>query len=266
MKKYLFLFIVFVSLSSPATAADAVRVFPLQHRPATEVAGVLTGLLDSETRIVAQGQQLVVRGSAAEIARIETLLAALDKAPVNLTIHVRQTVRQGTADLSSAGDGVVRIEPGARRAAAPRLPEQRRIGNMEQSVSQTLRVLDGEHAYISVGRDVPLTGDLAVWAGRNQGYARTVVYRKVSTGFQVSPVMLGDEVLLDLVPQLQFQAEGQPEMIEFQNFRTRVRLPLGVWTEIGSSVSDGSELGKALLSYRSGNEEASRSLWVMVEP
>ncbi|ORJ63608.1 secretin N-terminal domain-containing protein [Geothermobacter hydrogeniphilus] len=254
----LFLFL----LSGGPGLADQGRVFQLQHRSAGELLPLLQPLVDEQTRISGAGQQLVVRGSKDEIQLIAELVNGLDTAVPQFLIQVRQrrsdnqTPSRGRT-LGTAGDGdstTLSTKPG------------RTIGNSRRSVIQSLRIEDGQKGFLQVGRDEPFSTSQSFFAGEIFGFGENIEYRKVSTGFWVEPSLRGKMVRLRLTPQMEaLDSAAKRKTVEFQQAASVIQVPLGVWTNLATSMSDGSDAGRAMLTYKAGHRDQVRDIWIKVD-
>lgn len=240
--------------------AEPVRVFELRHQPAEALLSPLRGLVEPETRLAAQGARLIARGTEQELEKVSDLVQQLDRAPSNLVIHVRQETGQGGRFPSRQGTRIL----GSERQQVS-LQGASRIGNTARGVTQTLRVVDGEEASLTVGRDVAMTEAMAVTAGRHLGYAESITWQRVATGFQVRPVLLDGEALVDIVPWMQNLAAADPRTIEFRELHSTLRLPLGVWTQVSTALFSDNRAGGDAVVYRSGTGHQTDNLWLMIE-
>jgi hypothetical protein len=125
----------------------------------------------------------------------------------------------GTVGSSGARIGITAED--ARRAATER-------------VDQRLQVLEGGRGYIFVGHSRPLQ-DLA-------------------TGFEVTPRIVGDRVVLEIVPER-----------ETQRAATTVTTRLGEWVEIAAAASTAARDDRGLASASGRRATESRRVWVKVE-
>lgn len=268
----------YILLCGAAMAATEVRVFTLVHQSAEELEPVVAQTLGDDGKVTAFRNQLIVRGSAADLKAVATLLRELDQRRESLTISVRQqnsSVSTGT-HLGVAAEGRVgdadyeagRVTRGTSRPAtggAVELQAQRTLGNAQSSVEQFLHVLDGDRAFIVVGKKVPFTSDLAVASGKHNAYARSVRYLEVNTGFWVKPTIRGEEVEMEISPRLADATAADPPVIEFQELTTRVRVPVGSWFDLGATMSTGDEVSGAILSHTLQTGSEHRQILIKVD-
>src|SRR5581483_4983582 len=86
------LFTALLFLAAAAVNADTLHIIETRHRPASEIEQVLRPLLRPDEALSASGYRLILRASDARREEMERLVAALDVAPRQLTITVRQGI------------------------------------------------------------------------------------------------------------------------------------------------------------------------------
>ncbi|MDO3376563.1 secretin N-terminal domain-containing protein [Geoalkalibacter halelectricus] len=272
-KHLLVLLLTVVALVCPGSLRAEVKSLELQHIAAEEILPVVRELLGPEVRVSALHNRLIVRGAQADLADFEKIVRQLDVARQMLRVTLRQESRQvETATRFDAegrliGGDVVLGSGGIEVGAA------RRLGTAREARDQFVQVLDGGQARILVGEAAPFTREMAVLVDRHggRGYAQSVDFQEVATGFVVQPLRQGEQVLLEVTPFLQeFAGGGSPAMggarsVIFQEAATRVRVPLGTWYDLAGHLASASEVGAAFVSWRTGAEEARRQILVRVD-
>lgn len=243
-------------------ADDALHTFELRHRPAAEVLPLVRPLLAPGDGASGSGFLLFVRTDPRRLAEIERLLAAIDVAARTLTI----TVRQGSArELAEAEHGVsARVEIGER--ATVRLPGREdpstgvRVGDDNvtyrarsraqtggRMLAQTLRVRDGERAYVRLGQSVPHVQRLLALHGRHAVVAQGVVFEEATSGFEVLPRVRGETVHLEIAPCLTL-SRSPDGVVTFQELRTAVTTRLGEWIDLSELLGAASEIHREILA------------------
>jgi hypothetical protein len=275
-----------LAFSAIQAQSTVLEVIPLRYRAAQEVIPIIQPLLPREGSVSGLQNQLVVRTTPANLEEIKRILASIDVAPRQLLITVRQdadTARQGSrAEVSgSVGGEHGRVTvPGSRDARGGnvvlREGDDRVRANVQESEStasdrniQTVRVLEGREAYVSVGQSVPV---------RERQVRRSVVggqvveqvvegtqYRDVATGFYVVPRITGDRVTLDVSPQRESMSRRVPGAVNVQSMNTTVSGRLGEWMEIGGLSRDASGQQTVILGRSSSVTRDSRRVLVKVD-
>src|SRR5687768_6500009 len=237
------------------------EVIPLRYRAAQEVIPIIQPLLPREGSVSGLQSQLVVRTTPANLEEIKRVLASIDVAPRQLLITVRQdadTARsRSQAEVSgSVGGEQGRVTvPGSRETRGGNIVlregDDRVRANVQESEStasdrntQTVRVLEGREAYVSVGQSVPARERQVRRSAVGGQVVEQVVegtqYRDVATGFYVVPRITGDRVTLDVSPQRESVSRRVPGVVNVQSMNTTVSGRLGEWMEIGGLSRDAS--------------------------
>ena len=267
----------------PQTHADTtvVEVIALQHRTADEVIPLLEPFVGPEGAISGMSGQLIIRATPENLAQIKEILAKIDNAPRRLLITVRQNVtrEQLERELAASGNvtigdhGRVVVRDGGSRdgAAAGYRRGQDQFSGRASSTStlqqagdtQQVQVLEGNQAFIQAGTSVPYPERTIVRDRRRVAVTGGTTYRDVVSGFYVLPRVSGDQVILEMSPQL--TTLGEQGRIAIQGASTRVSARLGDWIELGGIAEDTSErrTGIASASSRTGTDR--RRIFVKVD-
>ena len=263
------------------------EVIPLRHRNAAEVIPIIQPMLAREGSVSGFQGQLVVRTTPANLEEIKRILAAVDTAPRQLLVTVRQDA-QGEVTRSQA-EVSANVGSDHARVVVPPASRDPRGGNValgggDDSVrvqvldsssaasdrnTQTLRVTEGREAFVRVGQSVPV---------RERQVRRTVVggriveqvvegtqYRDVTSGFYVLPRLAGVRVTLDIRPQRESLSEQSSGAVNVQSMVTTVSSRLGEWMEIGGIVQDASGQQSVLLGRSATAARDSRRVLIKVD-
>jgi len=277
-----------VALASIAAHAQStvLEVIPLHYRMAEEVIPIIQPMLAREGSVSGFQGQLIVRTTPANLEEIKRILASLDTAPRQLVITVRQESEVERSRSSAEVSGSVGGDHG--RVTIPGSGDTRggnvvlrdgddrlRVNVLEGSGSerdrseQTVRVMEGREAFVSVGRSVPV---------RERQVQRTVVggrvveqvvesaqYRDIASGFYVLPRVSGDRVTLDVSSQRESLSRRQAGSVNVQSLVTTVSGRLGEWMEIGGVGQDAAGQQSVLLGRTSTTSRDSRRVLIKVE-
>jgi type II secretory pathway component GspD/PulD (secretin) len=235
--------------ATTALAAD-LTIIELRHRTADELLPVLRPLA-ADASISGVDYKLLVRGNAADVARLREAVAVMDRAARQLRVSVRYLNNPSSQEtqLGVSRDGV--------RAGAT-------IATADDASVSSVQVSEGSSAFIAEGQSVPtITGVLAT-RGRVDGAA--IGYRELTTGFNVTPRVNGDRAYVEVVTHQQRQDRGPNASI--QNAGTTLSGPLGAWIEIGGVTTTTSgnslRLGSGA-STRTSTQSDRRVIEVKVE-
>jgi Bacterial type II and III secretion system protein len=288
VRQFLFAFLAGLFWMAPAPltlAADAeLRVIPLKHRLADEVVPVVRPLLAPGESVSGMDSRLIVRAAPRTFAQIEHVLAEVDSPRRNLRISVRhagenervQDDQEVSGDVRRGNTRIV-VTNGARSTGgvtvghtAPdgnvQLRSERRVTTKRDTSTQNLTVLDGGRAFLRVGESIPQVQPFLALVGNRLGVVAAIQYQDVTTGFEVEPRILGEQIQLTVTPRLAFRSNQGAQTINFQELGTVVTVKPGEWVDLGGAVESANEVNRQILSTRrSTDSEASRFL-IRVDP
>lgn len=238
----------------------------LRHRTADELLPLLQPLVEPGGGLTGSGSRLFLRTTPSNAVQIKRLLTQLDRAPRQLTITVRQDRAGAASERSVSADGTVVITSGSGASgvtgrAAIDARDTRTTGT--RSVEQTLRVIEGGSAYITMGTAVPFT--FRRWiAAPSGGWTATqnTVYYEAVTGFFVQPQLSGDAVRLRISPEASTVRSGA---IERALLATEVQVRLGEWVALGGADERGARDRSGVLSGGQTAQASQRGVWVKVD-
>src|SRR5438309_5487462 len=223
---------VFAAWAAHSLTQQALEIIPLRHRTLDQVLPALQPLVEPGGALTGQSGQLIVRTSPANLAEIKRALEAIDRPPRRLQISVRfddslEAASQGIEAGGRVGGGGSRVDArvqGARSAAADR-------------VEQRLVVLEGGRAFITTGQSRPVMQRQRIQTPAGAVAQATIAMPDSGTGFDVTPRVAGDRVLIDIGSQR-----------ETQRIVSTVSGPLGEWFALGAVSEAGardSQIGRA---------------------
>lgn len=239
---------------TPAVKAEdfVLEVVPLQHRPAEELLPVIKPFVADDGTIQADGARLIIRTHPANLSELRGLIAKLDTALRRLLITVKQlsgdTARDGAAAVEGQLDGT-----GAHPRIAARVwrTDTRDDGDRVQRV----QVMEGEQAYIDVGREIPITDFTIRQTQSGQQFSQNTRYAGATTGFYARPRLNGDAVTVEISPYQTTAKENEsaaPPVFAAQSLHTTVTGKLGEWLMIGASSPDVEQDNGAAVAYSTG--------------
>jgi type II secretory pathway component GspD/PulD (secretin) len=263
------------------------EVIPLRYRQAAEVIPVIQPMLAREGSVSGYQGQLVVRTTPANLEEIKRILAALDTAPRQLLITVREDSAlersRSQADISAnvgSDNARVVIPPAGRDPRGGSVvvgegDDKVRLRALEGSSvqggsgTQTVRAMEGREAFVRSGQSAPV---------RERQVQRTMVggkvvervvestqYRDTGSGFYVLPRLAGERVTLDISQQREALLRGASGAASVQGVVTTVSGRMGEWIEIGGIDRDASSQQSALLGRSSAAARDSRRILIKVE-
>ena len=262
-----FVFVVFCSISM----AKDVAVIRIKYRWARELAPIVQSMLspDGSVTVSERVNSLVIVDNPDAIQRVRAYLDQFDKPLEQVRIRVRfyeqRTGEAGSAKVRGrvSGDDWHAATGGRRKDGADISVEEgrrQRTNFSEHAVIATT----GQAAYIVAGKEIPYHErwpDLSRRYGRG---ANTVIFQVVETGFDVTPIISNENVLLKIVPRMAYD-DDQDAVVRFYGAQTEVRVPYGRWVEIGGVGDQKNEVIEEILSRGRSNQTTSMSMSIMAE-
>jgi len=262
---------------------QVMEVITLGYRQAEEVIPLLRPLLAPGGALTGASNQLIVRTTPANLAELKKVLAVVDSKPRQLMISVRQGSLAGasrsSASLSgnvSAGNAQVTVPrpPGAQRDPGIAVQsgntqmEARGISSgatQEAGMTQTLRVLEGNSAFIRTGQTVPVTGSQVRRTPGGGQVTQSTEFVEAASGFYVTPRVNGDRVTLEISTERDRVRNPNAGAVDLQRVNTVVSGRLGEWIEIGGSTSEAARTRSDPLTGASSGARDQRSVTLKVE-
>jgi type II secretory pathway component GspD/PulD (secretin) len=242
------------------------EVITVYNRPASELRPLLLPLLENTDQIVANGDSLIVKTEQERLETITNLIRKLDNPLNNLLITVIQS-RDATAEQLNAGVGfdvnVPLNNPGNTSGRVEGYYNQFQGRNNNQN-AQTIRTLEGVPAHIKAGNVVPITNYQVYQDGYGYPYqSRSTQLIEATTGFEVTPRLIGQQVELDVAPWSdRFNRNGQ---IETQSANTTIRANLGEWVDLGGIEESGQSSGNSNFNYNQQSRQNNLHILVKVD-
>jgi hypothetical protein len=260
------------ALTVASASHAAVEVISLRYRNASEVLPLAKSMLSPEGKISADDRtnSLIIVDSEETVARVKQALAAIDTPVRQATVRVRFQESAAREERSVSGGGRVSGDNwsvsagrGRRRGDGLDVQVQDRSINRSGGSEYFINVLSGSWAYIRIGQDVPYS---AYWVDLCRRHGRTVVYRRIETGFDVKPVVRETLAEVEIVPRIsEMGSSGSSGVERFAEAVTRFHVPLGQWVTIGGSDQSTSEVVRAILEAGSIRQSSVLSIQFMVE-
>ena len=263
---------------------QVLEVITLGYRQADEVIPLLRPLLASGGTLTGTNNKLIVRTTAANLAELKQVLAVVDARPRQFVISVRQSsmaeAGRGTGTVSgtvSAGSNAqvtVPAPPGTRRDPGVVVQsegdsiEGRALSSrsaQDSSVTQTVRVLEGNSAFIRTGHSVPVTSTRSNRTPGGTQITQSTDFANADTGFYVIPRVSGDRVTLEISTARDRVRSPDTGAVNIQRASTVVSGRLGEWIAVGGSSETSERSRSELLSQRHYSSRDERSIMLKVE-
>ena len=244
--------------AAQAWAQGALEIIPLKHRTVEQVLPTLRTLLEPGATISGQSGQLFVRTSPANLAEIKQALEAIDRPSRRLQVLVRfdDALESSSRDVSASGTI-------SNRGSNVELRAQDSRSAAEERIDQRIQVVEGGTARIFTGQSRTLPERQVIRTPAGTISQQTYVVQEATTGFDVSPRLVGGTVHLDIAPQR--EALGPGGTVQGQRIATSVSGRLGEWIEIGGAAAAAARNERGIASSGQARASESRRVWVKVE-
>jgi len=250
---FVWVFISIICWNNPAQGQD-VRVIQVHYRSAAELVGMIKPLMSSDGVVSADSRSntLMVMDSPEKVAFVEQFVRDHDQPQPQLRVEVQFSLKENAqsssigADVDIQGDNWritnTKKNRSSEGSSVSVYANSERLNQERQNISM-IRVSSGSTAYIATGQRIPYTER---WARISRQYAlisETTVFHQVDTGFEVRPVLTGDQILVSITPRLSYVDKvGERDAIFFSEAATELSVQPGQWIEISSSTSEDNEI------------------------
>lgn len=233
-----------ILLLFPLLTHAEMNIITLQHRSAESLIPMLQPVLDEGIGISGRGASLIINCKPWQLEELRPLIEQLDTPLQSLMISVTQGGNGSLATLH--GDVTGSIERPKVRLYGTKKDER-------NSISQQLRVIEGEWATISAGESVPITRQSISRTNRGVSVQQSTQYKDLQSGFEVMPRLNGDRVTLQVRPFRAKRSHGATGSIEQQSINTTITGRVGEWITIGGVDEQQQRAGIGTV-YATGNK------------
>lgn len=284
-KKYSALLVFMLALGCHASAwgETELKIITLQHRFPQEILPSVQAIVGNDGSVTSTQNFLIVRASPESMRQVEQLVAELDTEQKNIRItvsHDKKIMTQqrgaGLSGRAQVGDLQMQIpkQQGEQVGAISRSNQSQSIAldindtslESKQTGQAFLTVLDGQRAFVRVGKSVPYTQQ---WVSFSQRYPSayavisTTQFREITTGFAVRPRYIGQQIEVEITPRIaSLNANGY---VDFEELSTVVRVKPRTWLDIGGVMQSKDEVSRAILSGNQTSDQLQNSVLIMVE-
>jgi hypothetical protein len=262
-----------------AARAQQLEVITLKYRNAEQVIPILQPLVAPGGTISGMNNRLFLRTTPGNLAELKRVLDVVDARPRQLAISVRQDADlerggrgaqvSGSADLGDAGQVTVPGRPRPRGATATSGGVEARVYSSESQrldrTSQSVRVLEGNTAFIRIGQSVPVQSQPVIVGPGGAVGQQWTQYRDVDSGFYVTPRVHGDSVTLEISAANDRVVDPATGASSIQRVQTVVSGRLGEWIELGATGEQRSRDESVILGRSSDASREYRRVLLKVE-
>src|SRR3569623_1173641 len=240
-------------------AADwPLTIISLQHRPAADLLPQIEAFVAAGGVVKAADHQLIIRTRPNNLAELRDLIRQLDRPLRRLLL----TVRQVSGDRALDDEVALSSAPGEN----PVVRVWRTDTRSELDRVLHVQVIEGEQAFIDVGKLIPVT-DYTVAQSRQGGAVRQETrYAAASAGLNARPRLNGETVTVDIAPYQTAAASGAAPQPVFstQVLQSTVAGKLGAWLDIGGSRSAAFAADDAVITRSTQRSSANRRIVIKV--
>ena len=262
--------LIILVLANNAAAAQEVAVIKVQYRRAAEFVLVVESLLSDQGRVTVSQRvnSLVVVDNAEAIQRVYAYVERFDIPVEQVRIRVRfhtdsagRRVAHAVRKRYSSDDLTVTVG-GRKKSRTVRSysdREYRQSGHTEAFVV----AMSGSPAFIRTGKEIPYLSS-SPFIRRHAPGGAAVEWQSVESGFEVTPTVTDNHVILKIVPRLCYD-DREDAVIRFFGAQTELSVPYGQWVEIGDVDGQQNEIIQEILSQRGRNGRLTTGMSVLVQ-
>ena len=195
-------------------AQQALEVIALRYRTADQVLETLRPLVEPGGVLTGQGNQLIVRASAANVAQIRRALDAIDRQQRRLQVSVRFDDAGEASRRELGASGTI-----SNRGARVEVRGEDSHARADERVDQRVQVMDGGRATILTGQSRPVRQRQYIQTPAGVVSQEVAVVQETNSGFEVIPRLSGNSVSMEIVSS---------------RTASTVSGPVGEWFELGA--------------------------------
>jgi type II secretory pathway component GspD/PulD (secretin) len=248
-------FLSFLLLTSVVWAQEReIRFFPLANRPATATVEIVKTVLSPEGTVFADARlnRLIVKDRPEFLEKAKKLIEECDLPAPTVQIQLQSSAQLPMRENITG----IRLGP---RGVQPQFSST--TTNQQSNYKQTLMVMSGERASISLSQDNPVVLPYQNLAQRLGLMPAGIFIQSLSTGFAVEPMVLGGNparIRLKITPWMSYASPQGPLRIDFAQASSSVEVLEGDTVSLGG-VSSGTQLQQEVFGIFSGRREAALS-------
>jgi hypothetical protein len=254
-----------------ASLAAEVAVIKVNYRSAAEILPQVQNrlTLDGKASVDTRTNSIIVVDTKESLAKIQTFVVSMDTPAEQVKVRFRFQEQGISTNRGVGASGTVSGEYGSVTVGGDRregvhVRARDTVVNRRGNTESFISVMSGSSAYLWVGKDVPYTEQWVYFTRRYAHVVGTVNFQRVETGFEVRPIVAGNNVQVEIVPRISSLERGE-RVVRFTEAATTLSVPKGQWVTIGGTSEQSNEVFRDILSYGSSSTNSSLSLSLMVE-
>ncbi len=257
--------------SSPLMADYPLEIIELKGRTVEEMIPLIKPLVEPDGSVAGMQNQLIIRTSPEKMDEIRRVLERFDHPPRQLMIYVRQGVASNRSGIGAKADVNTMLGKHGKVVVGNSTPDegvrfQVRSARTRSDLDATqhIRAVEGRPAFIATGQSVPIQEHTTTVYGGIVQHQETTSFRDVTTGFYVTPQIIGDQVTLQISPHME-RAGNVQGTYDIQRAYTTIRGRLGEWIDVGGTSRGSYRDQDGILRSISTTNHEDRSIQLLVE-
>jgi type II secretory pathway component GspD/PulD (secretin) len=263
--------VLFLACLADTSPAAEVAVIKVNYRSASDILPLVQDLLSPEGKasVDTRTNSLIVVDTKESLTKVQAFVASMDQPAEQVKVRFRFQ-EQGVStnrDLSASGRVSGEhwsVATGRDRREGVHVRAQDTVVNRRGNTESFISVMSGSSAYLWVGRDIPFTERWVYLTRRYAHVVETVNFQRVETGFEVRPIVAGNNVQIEIVPRIS-SFDREEQVVRLTEAATTLSVPKGQWVTIGGTSEQSNEVFRDILSYGSSSTNSTLSLSLMVE-
>jgi type II secretory pathway component GspD/PulD (secretin) len=251
-------------------SANEVAVIKVKYRRAAELVPVVQSMLSANGSVTVSQRvnSLVIVDNPEAIRRVYAYLERFDKPVEQVRIHVRFNTSGSDEERAVAARGRysnenASIAVGRKKKDGLEISGQDRRHRRSNSFGAFVIAMSGSPAFIRTGKEIPYQQGSAFFRRHAPGDG-TVTWQTAESGFEVTPIVAGDNVHLKIVPLVAYD-DSKDAVIRFFGAQTELTTPFGQWVEVGGTTDQENEIFREILSQSKSGGKSVNSISIMVE-
>ncbi|MCU7835521.1 MAG: hypothetical protein KZQ83_09750 [gamma proteobacterium symbiont of Taylorina sp.] len=213
--------------SRSVLAEPGFKVFQTQQ-PAQNLIAILAPLYGQSARFTAKNNTLIIKAPAQILFEIEQLLQEIDQPLINLLIEVSHSFIENES-LQNNDIGYNRSD-----AKIQSIHTRRKSSNKTPDIFK-IRTVEGQWSAIQIGQKVPYYSMQGNW---NHRWQNTTHLEDVTSGFDVFPILNGNQVTLKVRPHNDSMSKQNADWINTRSLNTSITGRLGQWLYLGGAATE----------------------------
>ena len=225
----------FTVQASTGMCQGSTEIIQVQWRDASEILPIVKDMLSKEGKasIDIRTNSIVVSDDDESIQKIRSFLKLFDVPPKQVRVRVRFQEISSSQDRDLSVEGSVsgdnwKVTKGRKKRDGVDIRLHDRDRKQSKTSEYFVNVLSGSPAYIRAGVDIPYREKWAYLSKRYAKYVERIVIKKIESGMDVRPIIVGDHANIEITPRISHEvSRGRKEIIRFTEAATTLSVPLG---------------------------------------